>query len=116
MRSAGGRNHPQSRVITPGAPYLKTNSARRWTAKPASAPPATPTATACKVGLSAGANYGESGSHQGSVIIPYGKSGTAHASGQGRDTEGAFGEETADNNPSPLNDYRDKDIAERELG
>jgi hypothetical protein len=45
-----------------------------------------------------------------------GDPGTTHTRGAGRDTEGAFGEETARNNANPHNDFRDAGISKREVG
>lgn len=70
-------------------------------------------------GLSSGAGNGDQGaggSHQGSDITPYGRTGTKHATGHGRETEGAFGEETASANANPNNDFRDAAISKREIG
>ena len=67
-------------------------------------------------GLATGTNYGSSGDHQGTTDTPGGGPGTTHARGAGRDTEGAFGEETARNNANPLNDFRDAGISKREVG
>jgi len=70
-------------------------------------------------GLSSGAGYGDQGaggSHQGSDITPYGRTGTKHATGAGRETEGAFGEERASANANPNNDFRDAAISKREIG
>jgi len=39
-----------------------------------------------------------------------------HTRGAGRDTEGAFGEETARNNANPHNDFRDAGISKRQVG
>ncbi len=69
-------------------------------------------------GLGTGTNYGTSGdsTHQGSSSTPGGRTGTTHAGGQGRNTEGAFGEEQPRDNASGLSDYRDAGIAKRETG
>ncbi|HET7081578.1 MAG TPA: hypothetical protein VFM49_29470 [Chloroflexia bacterium] len=67
-------------------------------------------------GLATGTNYGMSGDHQGTTDTPGGGPGTTHARGAGRDTEGAFGEETARNNANPHNDFRDAGISKREVG
>ncbi|MDQ2807825.1 MAG: hypothetical protein M3Z04_13095 [Chloroflexota bacterium] len=69
-------------------------------------------------GLATGSHYGTSGdsTHQGSTSTPGGHTDTAHAGGQGRNTEGAFGEEQARDNASPLNDFRDAGISKREIG
>ena len=63
-------------------------------------------------------NYGTSGdsTHQGSSSTPGRRSGTTHATGQGRNTEGAFGEEQSGDNANNLSDYRDAGIAKRETG
>src|SRR5690242_11213956 len=67
-------------------------------------------------GLSTGTNFGGGGQgHQGSSYTP-GAGGRAHASGEGRDTEGAFGEQEPSVNANPLSDYRDAGIAKNELG
>ncbi len=69
-------------------------------------------------GLASGSSYGTGGdsTHQGSTSTPGGHTGTTHAGGQGRRTEGAFGEEQARENASPLNDFRDAGISKREIG
>jgi hypothetical protein len=45
-----------------------------------------------------------------------GDPGSTQSRGAGRDTEGAFGEETARNNANPHNDFRDAGISKREVG
>src|SRR4051812_8447605 len=68
-------------------------------------------------GLSSGSSFGDPGvqGHQGSSMTP-GAGGRAHASGEGRSTEGAFAEEQPSRNANPLSDYRDAGIAKNELG
>ncbi|HEX6606913.1 MAG TPA: hypothetical protein VF276_08370, partial [Chloroflexia bacterium] len=67
-------------------------------------------------GLSTGTRYGSSGDHQGTTDTPGGGPGTTHAHGHGRDTEGAFGEQTPRNNANPHNDFRDAGISKRQVG
>jgi len=59
---------------------------------------------------------GAGGSHQGSTSTPGRRSGSTHARGGGRETEGAFGEQESSDNASPLNDFRDAGISKREIG
>jgi hypothetical protein len=65
-----------------------------------------------------GANYGTSGdsSRQGTTSTMGGPEGPVHARNHGRNAEGAFGEETPDNNAPGQSDYRDAGIARREAG
>ncbi len=67
-------------------------------------------------GLAAGSTFGTGYGIQGTTDRGPAGPGAAHATGQGRSAEGAFGEERAGSNASALNDFRDEAISKREIG